>query len=161
MRANLLFVLLLFYGCHKSIPDSNIPGVNLLKGVFAYPDTFTNKIEMIYECRLHIENGKEDIWFLTSSPKGDLYAHTNLEITKAISPDSMVSYAAIIDRVGHNYRLEAGESKSFLVKIRDFSDISIVPDTIAFNFRYYRDSNYFDMWQMKVSVPVKAQLVQK
>lgn len=158
MRFQLLFGLLLLYSCQESTTASDTPVVHLLKGVTAYPDTFTNTIEMAYEFELQIENGKEDIWFLTSSPRGERYALTDLEVTKTIKPDSILGYHAIIDRVGHNYRMEANKGKTLLVRVHDLSEVDIIPDTITFHFRYYRDSIYFDRWQMKVSVPVKAQL---
>ncbi|NRB50527.1 MAG: hypothetical protein HRU41_22855 [Saprospiraceae bacterium] len=99
-------------------------------------------------------------WFITSTPKGELYAHTSLEVIKIIDPDSSWSYGGTIDRVGHNYRLEANERKDLLVKIRDVMEMDITPDTISFYFSYYRDARPLDLQNLKVSVPVKSQLNQ-
>lgn len=158
MRSHLLIPVLLLAGCQSPVPISNTPVVNLEKGISASPDTFSSKVEMAYEFKLQIDNGIEDIWFITSSPIGERYAHTTLDISKTINSDSILRYGGIIDRVGHTYKLEANKRKILLVKVQDFVEIDVIPDAIIVYFRYYRDSIHFDMWQMKVSVPVKSQL---
>ncbi|MBX2870608.1 MAG: hypothetical protein KTR30_00855 [Saprospiraceae bacterium] len=121
------------------------------------PDTFSLGIEMTYSFQLDVQNGNEAIW-ISTSPDGERYAHTTREVSKRIDSDSILRYGAIIDRVSSSYKLEPYRRKILTVAINDIMEIAITPDTIRFQFIYYRDSIYFDMWQMKLSVPVKAQL---
>lgn len=158
MRSIFLVLQLLLFSCQQhQEPNSDTPVVHLLRGVTTTLDTFGSNVEMIYEFKIKVENGPEDIWIPTTSPSAEGYAHTSEEITKSITPDSSVTVGGIIDRLSDIFKLEANKTKEFSAAVYDSYHISITPDTITIYFRYYRDSIMFDQWQSKISVPIKSQ----